>query len=282
MKPIFPSYLIKQNAKKAMRGNFPMALAITAVPALVVCVIAAALLCLAPGAENTWALITQTNSDLDSLNPVVQNLMLSTSALSIVFAFLSIGSKRTVLDMIRGKKVKFANIFRYYYNWYIAAIYPLVTTCYSYAANYLAEKCLSAGMNAVGVEIVATIADVVYFVVTYKLIWFEFYLADNDCKNFKDALQSAWKKTSVGNIVNYFALICSFILWFFVSALTGGLALLYVYPYMVFSQAMLYEMNKRFENNGAKAFEDAIRSFTDKKNNDGADSSDSSENLDEK
>lgn len=266
MKPIFPSYLIKQNAKKSMRRSLLMALAITLVPALVVCVIAAALLCLAPGAENTWVLLTQ--ADLDSLNPVMENLMLSTSALSVVFAFLSIGSKRCVLDMIRGNKVKFKDLFRYYYKWYIAAIYPLATTCYSYAVTFLAKRALTIGMNSTAVNIVETIADVVYFVVTYKLIWFEYFLADNDCENLKDTVKKAWKMTAVGNIVNYFALICSFILWFFVSAFTGGLALIYVYPYMMFSQAMLYEMNIRFEKNGAKAFEDAIRSFADKKSPD--------------
>ncbi len=252
MKPLFPTYIIKQHAKQGMRKSFFKALAVTMLPAFVVSIVAITVMCFTPGFENTLKLLA--TADIEALDTVFYNFTLAVSALMVVFAFLNVGSMKVTLDMIRGKDVKIRDVFKLYDKWYVAAIYPFITFIYTYGVNELAKMAQASGADAMAMTVVVGVFDIIFYVISFKLIFVEYALADNDCKSFKDAVVKAWRMTGITTIANNLVLMFSFMLWYLLVMFTGGIAMFYVYPYLMFSVAALYDLNCRFAKHGASAF----------------------------
>lgn len=252
MKPLFPTYIIKQHAKQGMRKGFLKAFAVTMLPAVIVSIVAITVMCFTPGFENTLKLLAK--ADIEALDGVFYNFTLAVSALLVIFAFLNVGSMKVTLDMIRGKDVKIRDIFKLYDKWYIASIYPFVTFIYTYGVNELVKMAQASGADAMVTDVVVGIFDIIFYLISFKLLFFKYVLADNECKSFKASLVTAWRMTGLTTILNNFVLMFSFILWYILVMFTGGIAMFYVYPYLMFSVAALYDLNCRFAKHGAAAF----------------------------
>lgn len=246
MKPIFSTYIIKKRAKEGMRRGFLKAFAVTFVPVVVITLIVCGIMMTLPGAENTADLILSGN--IDKLETVFDNFSMATGLLGALFAFLSIGSAGATLDMIRGKEVKVRNVFRYYGKWYIAVIYPLCSFAYSYLSEYVSSYLTATGVSDVTVGIISGIFNAVAYVVALKLMFFEYALSDCECANIKKAFSVSWKMTGITTVANSITLAFSFFLWIVGVTVTGGVLMVYVYPYLAFSRAALYDLNLEYRN----------------------------------
>lgn len=246
MKPIFSTYIIKKRAKEGMRRGFFKALAVTFIPALIISTVACGIMMMLPGAENTADLILSGN--IEKLETVFDNFSMATGLLGALFAFLSIGSAGATLDMIRGKEVKVRNVFRYYGKWYIAVIYPLCTFAYTYLSEYVSSYLTATGVSDVTVGIISGIFNAAAYVVSLKLMFFEYALSDCECSDIKKAFSEAWSMTGITTVANSITLAFSFLLWAVGVTVTGGVLLIYVYPYLAFSRAALYDLNLEYRN----------------------------------
>lgn len=241
MKAIFPTYLIKQHAKKGMKSKFSTAFLITFIPAVIVSVLAALVISFLPGSENTVTILLSGNAE--AMESVIYNFTMAVSAFGALFGFLNIGSIGATLDMIRGKSVKIRDLFKYYDKWYVAAAYPFCTFLYTCIMDAITAIAPASGVLNMVVSALVFLLEIAFFVLQWKLMFFEFVLADSDCANIKEAFKKAWKMSGVHTWVNSWILSVSFFLWFLLSALTGGIALIYVYPYVMFASAALYDLN---------------------------------------
>lgn len=252
MKPLFPTHIIKQHAKQGMNTNFFKALAITMLPALIISAIATVIMLAIPAARSNIELLM--SSDPAKVEGATYSLTLVISPLMVLFSFLEVGAAGAALDMIRGKEVKVKNIFRYFDKWYITAVFPLFTFLTSYGTGELATWAEKAGADKTMVMILLGLCDIISLIISMKLIFLNYTLADSDCKSLKEAIKTAWKMTGITTIVNNYILVLSFFLWYILIAFTCGMAMFYVYPYVMFSLAALYDLNHRFAKGGMAAF----------------------------
>lgn len=251
MKVVISTYVIKEHAKRAMRGRFFTALCACLVPALVIVTIAAAIIYSIPGAVDSFELMLtgdfasgQAQEEYQAM--LMNDVMYCLEIVTALFTFLLIGGERVCLDMVRGKKeVKVRRVFAFYDKWYIAIIMPLATFSLSFGANVLMDSLPALGVNSLVTEVVGSVASILILILSIKLCYFNLALADTNCDNFITALKKSWKITDLRMIANTIVLMFSFIGWAFMCALTGGVLFIYVYPYAKLSLATLYDVAVR-------------------------------------
>ena len=251
MKPVFPTYILKKRAKEAMQGKFLKALAVSALPILVVLLCTILVMAFVPGAQDAFNLAVNGKFETYEeramyFDSVIDISTTAVSLFSAVFAFLSVGAQRLFLDMLRGKEVKLGNIFCFYGKWYIAFIYPAASAAASFLITYMLDGLLASGISSDAVIMLSWILQIAIYFVAAKLIFVEIILADTDCKNIVTAVKASWKMVGWNTVINFVMLIFSFIGWVILSAFTGGILLIYVIPYMSLSIAALYEENRKF------------------------------------
>lgn len=250
MKILFPTYIIKKQARYAMRGNFFKVLSAVFIPALIVLGACAVITGVTPGAWESLSLIVRGGFEspearAEYLVTVMNNYMFTYMAVAVLFSFLNVGCTRIMLDLVRGKKTTIKTLFTYYNKWYVALVWPLVSLLYNFAAVKLIDALSMKGVSADLITAAAWLTDALIMIASLKLVFIDMALADNDCKSFSAALKSAWSTTGFYNIVNVIILEVSFLGWFLLAALTGGLILIYAVPYYCLSVVSLYEINLR-------------------------------------
>lgn len=251
MKPSFPTYIIKRRAKLAMKGRFFKAFFAAVVPVFVVSAVSALIILLVPGAGD--ALGMAVNGQFESFEAReiymnnVKNIYIDCIGLvAALFSFLSVGAQRMFLDMLRGKEAEIKNLFRYFNKWHIAIIYPALQAVVTYIIRGMLDSLLNAGMNTGAVTLLAWVIQLALYFVSAKLMFFELALAECDCTSFMKAAKASWRMVGVNTVVNMITLFVSFILWFIASVFTGGVALIYLMPYMSLSIAVLYDENVKY------------------------------------
>lgn len=260
MKPLFPTYIIKLHAKKAMLGKFFKVMTCCILPEIIILAFMAIIVLLVPGAGKSIALITTGYFDsmrerLEYQQIVFGNLINTLNAVSVLFAFLSVGAQRVCLDALRGRKVKIKQLFQFYDKWYVALVFPLCTLALSFGIEYAVKLLSEVITNEVALGIIGDLGTAFYYIICIKLFLFNIALADNGCTSLKKAFLSAWKMTGINTILNLMLLSFSFIGWFIISMFTG-IAFLYAYPYFMVCVVALYEANVQY--NKAKEENSAI------------------------
>ena len=256
MKPVFPSYIIKRRAKAALKGRVFKAFAIAVLPSAVVVLLSALMFWFMPGVKESFELaVSGSFSSLEAretyLSSIMDNCMWATNLLLALFSFLTVGSAKLCLDMVRGKDVKVRDIFCFYDKWYIAAIYPALNLIVSFLWSKL-YSVLEAGIPQAVLSVVALAVDVAILVVGFKLMFIDYALADNDCKSFIRAVKTSWHLVGFNTVLNSVMLTFSFLGWAFFSAVTCGIAAIYMLPYFNLAAATLYEANKRYNTDTIK------------------------------
>lgn len=246
MKPEFSTYTLKKRAKKAMQGKLFKAFAAAVLPVLITLAVAMLVVMLVPDAREAFELTISGKFDTAEarmlyLDSIINICTDSVSMLTAVFAFLFIGAQRVFLDMLRGKDVKIRNVFQYFSKWYVAFVYPAVTVAVTYGIRALLDMLLSSGMNAEAVTAIAWVLQIAIYFVALKLMFVELILADNNCTGVVNAIKTSWKMVNMGTMVNMLVLALSFIGWFAAGVITGGLAFVYLMPYMSLTIAAYYE-----------------------------------------
>lgn len=251
MKPVFPTYIIKKHAKAAMRGRFFKAFAISVIPPAIIMLIAVMFFLYMPGVRSAFELglsgrFESVEARQYYLDFVTNKYIWAVELIATLFAFLSLGAARLCLDMVRGKEVKVRNVFSYYNKWYIAAIYPALSVAVTTVVNEGLGYLTASGVDAGVVTVLSWVFQIALYFVTFKLIFIDYTLAENNCSSFIGAVKAAWKMVGWNTVVNYITLSLSFIGWLIISCFTFGLALIYVIPYFNLSLAALYEANVKY------------------------------------
>ncbi len=249
MNKYIPSYLIKLHARSAMKGKFFKALCTVLIEMLILIGISALLIGVTPGGFDRFRLMSQgTFASLEEQILYQANVMNTftgiVSLVSVLFAFISVGSSKVFLEIIRRKETKVKNIFSYYSQWYIAMLYPLAVGLFNYLVSQLLTLLQSAGCPEAVVMALTTMVDCTVIFITFKLVFVNFALSDNGCKSIVEAVMVSWKLTDSKTFVNLLALALSFVGWFIISMFTFGLAFLYALPYIEASLATLYDMTR--------------------------------------
>ncbi len=249
MKPLFPTYLIKRRAKEAMRGKFFKAFAVVFTELLLVVLIGIGVYFLMPGMKRSFGLVLSgAFPSLEArqmyMSELMENYQMGTIVITLLFSFVSVGVIKQLLNLIRGREVRVRDVFCYYNKWYVALIYPMVSYLSGWLLSYLIFFAEKAGMSQIAVNFSAIAADVVLMIVSYKLIFLNYALADNDCSDFIGAVKKAWRMVGFNTAINFIWLGLSFLGWLLLSVVGIFLPLLYVLPYMSVATAVLYEMNK--------------------------------------
>lgn len=251
MKPVFPTYILKLHAKRSMRGRIFKVLAVNLIPLLIMGVIMTIAMGYMPGGYDSFKLMVNGNfasqeARMAYMDDVFTNILYMQNALSILFAFLSVGCVKVNLDIIRGKEFKIKDVFCYYDKWYIALVYPLATLVIVSIISGGLSLLEAAGLNSDMVSVIAWVLNIALYIVQLKLIFVYYTLADINCENVWQAVKTAWNMTGTHTVVNDIILAFSFIGWFVLGIITSGIALIYAYPYYQLSVAALYEANVRY------------------------------------
>lgn len=175
---------------------------------------------------------------------VRNKLMNVVAAVSVLFSFVTVGGVRVALDVVRGKKTKARKVFAFYNKWYIAALWPLALNLVSFVLSSIVSYLDKSPVDGAAVVLFAFVMDIVLIVLQCKMLFVNYALADNECSSFKEAVVLSWRMSSLKAVVNVFVLSLSFIGWMFLSVITLGLGFIYAGPYMLASNAALYDMIK--------------------------------------
>ena len=251
MKPLFPTYILKRHAKAAMRGRFFKAFVAAVAPMLCVTLCTILVMAFVPEAKASFDLVINGKFDsYDARSVYFDTLMnISSSAMSlffVIFAFISVGAQKLLLDLLRGKEVKIKNILCFYDKWYIAAIYPALSAALTFLLTNLLDGLIASGANADFVVMLSWVFQIIIYFLAAKFMFVDIILADTECKNVIHAMKASWKMVGWNTVINVVILSISFIGWIFLSAFTMGLTLIYLLPYMSLSVAALYEANRKF------------------------------------
>lgn len=254
MKPFFPARVIKNHAKAAMKGKFFKALAISLIPSAIILAVTVFVFMLMPGAIDSVDLVVSGNFEsmearAEYMNLVMNNYTWALNLISVLFSFLSLGASKLCLDLLRGKEVKIRGVFSYYNKWYIAILYPALSLLVSFALSKMTTLLSDSGLSFEVVSVISLVGEFIYLIFTFKFMFVEYALADNDATDFIGAVKTSWKMVGINTVMNTILLSLSFFGWFILSVMTGGLLLIYVLPYCILSSAALYEANRLYNEN---------------------------------
>ncbi len=254
MKPFFPARIIKNHAKAAMKGKFFKAFAICVVPSVIILAVTALVFLLMPGAVDSVNLIFSGNFEslearMEYMNLVMNNYTWALNLISVLFSFLSLGASKLCLDLLRGKEVKIRGVFSYYNKWYIAILYPALSLLVSFTLSEMTTLLSDSGLSFEVVSVISLVGEFMYLIFTFKFMFVEYALADNDAEDFIGAVKASWNMVGINTVMNSILLALSFFGWFILSAMTGGIALIYVLPYLILASAALYEANRLYVQN---------------------------------
>lgn len=246
MKPLFPSYMLKGHAKKAMYGNFLKAAAIVMIPPLVIIAVSLLLFNFVPGFKAAFEVtlsgsFESAQARMEYINSLFGKYIWAVQLINVLFAFLSIGAVNLMLGLLRGKEVRIRNIFKFYEKWYIAAIYPALSLLVTVAADKLLEALESAAIGEAYVYFAYLAIEILFMLISFKLMFFEYALCDNGCTDFAGAVKTSWRMTGLNTFFSALTLAVSFIGWLVLALMTAGFLFIYLLPYMTLSFAALYE-----------------------------------------
>ncbi|MBR5535288.1 MAG: hypothetical protein IKU60_01435, partial [Clostridia bacterium] len=224
-----------------MRGRFFKALLVSVLPSVIIAGCALLMFFFVPGMRHSLDLIL--SGSFESLearrvyfNTVIENYANTVSIIMILFSFLNVGSVRLMLDMLRGRDVKIRNIFSYYNKWYITIICPALSFALTWALSYMLEALMVSGADEAMVSALSWVLQIGVYFITFKLMFVDFILADTNCESFKSAITKSWNMVGWNTAINLVVLVFSFFGWFILSALTAGVAFIYMTPYMMIAQ----------------------------------------------
>lgn len=249
MKKSIPTYLIKLRAKMGMRGRRHTLLRAMLLELGVILGLSVLLVALIPGGVTffermTTGAFTSAEEQLMYQMEVRNKLMNVVAVVSVLFSFVTVGGVSVALDVVRGKKTKARKVFSFYGKWYIAALWPLAINLVSFALSSIVSYLDKSPVNGAIVVLVAFLMDVVLIVLQCKMLFINYALADNGCTSFKEAAMLSWRMSNLKAVINVFVLSLSFIGWIFFSIGTFGIGFIYSGPYMLASNAALYDMIK--------------------------------------
>lgn len=147
---------------------------------------------------------------------------------SIISILLSFGSTRYVLRFIRGEKFDIKEDLLYYFK-----------------NNAVFCVCLS-----LVVGIITTLWSLLFIIpgmvvaISYSMV---IPLVVDGSKGIKDTMSKS-KKMMYGHKMDYFMFVLSFFGWLLLSALTFGILLIWVSPYISVSEMLYYEELKKLSN----------------------------------
>ncbi|MGM9552187.1 MAG: DUF975 family protein [Clostridia bacterium] len=251
MNKYIPTAFVKLHAKRSMKGKFGTILASCLIELAIILGVSAIIIAFMPGGFERFRLMTV--GTFDSLEDQVYyqanalNLFFNViSLVSVPFAFVTVGRFKVVLNAVRGREVSCKQVFSFYGRWYIASLFPLLTIILGYGVTFIQSFMENVKVNDSIVALLILMCQCVVYFLSYKLMFVNNALADNDCKNFIEAVKLSWKITDGKMFVNVLVLSLSFIGWFILSMFTLGLLFLYVIPYMETSVTTLYDMAVQF------------------------------------
>lgn len=235
----FSAYEFKENARDAMRGNMGKANFAWIMPGLIIAVLMALLIVFIPAGQRAAGLLVQPDAVSEEQFAKALNLFsTATSLLSVLFAFITLGSKAMFIRMIQGKECGFKTLFSLFGSWAQAAALALINQAFIYAPIFLGNAFASIPLLGMLFQMAGMVASLY---LSFKLAMAEYVLADCDGKNVLRAIAASWKMMDSGNIARFIWLKLSFFGWIILLLLTSGLASFYVMPYMELSTASFYE-----------------------------------------
>ncbi len=246
MQKALSTYIIKQHAKRAMRGRFFKAVSACFLPAAIIFVITMMIFSFIPGGVESVELVVtgdfpSVEAQVEYQMSVLTNVIYCFEIITALFYFLIIGGTKMMLEMVRGEaEVKIKTIFSFYDNWYVAMIMPFVMLLFSFGGNLLVEYMLRWGVGADEVSFVALVLNIILAIFNVKTLFFSYALADSGCTSFWGAFKKSWKMVNFRTFINVVSLAISFFGWIILAAFTGGVLFFYVAPYMSLSMATVY------------------------------------------
>ncbi|MCD8048315.1 MAG: DUF975 family protein [Clostridia bacterium] len=231
---MIPTKVLKMRAKGAMRGNFGRALYASIFPQILIWAVTNIILGIVPGFSESVKMLASGSfaSDealMEYTVSLMEQMLTSMSLISILLSFLSFGTKYMQIGLIRGQKVKYGDLFRFFSCWIQAIVCVLVFSAAEMAVGFLGG---------------ALLMLIVEVVLNLKFAFVQYIIVDAGGHGALEAFKKAWRMTDGRTMWNLFLLGLSFIGWCLLAMVTLGIALLYLKPYFELSVAALYEEKK--------------------------------------
>lgn len=245
-----PIYALKLDAMRGMRGNMFKALYACVMPAIIISIVASVILSFVPGAMDSVQLIItgvfdSAEAQRSYLIDVMNTLTNAVQLVNVLFCFLNIGGSFMLLGMIRGKKVGYKNLFAFFPQWLMAAVYALINFAISFVLGFAREQAVLRFGTA---DWITLAYYLMLLFILLKFFFVPYILADEKCKNPIRAIKKSWTMVSLKTMGNIIMLALSFIGWVALAMFTFGASLIFAVPYMRLAGAALYE-RLRLESN---------------------------------
>ncbi len=230
---------IKRRARAAMSHNFGKANFAWIVPKFIIMIMTAIVMVASPGGVDCAKILLQMKqASAEEFLGVYNVFVNAKNLMSVLFAFLSLGTTAVYMKIAAGEKCGCKTVFSFFGSWFPAAALSL-----SAAAAGFVIGTVMAFLSKLLPFMEGTFAlcsAVLSLFVSLKLMFAPYILIDNGGKGWAAALVSSWKMTDMQVAGNILWLTLSFIGWVFAVLMSCGAAAFYVMPYYNISIAIYY------------------------------------------
>ena len=244
-------------ARGALRGNLSVMLYALAVPSIIAYVLQYLITHMVPGVKNTLDMVTQGNFETvwEQRLYVLNAMVLSMSVILIIGALLSfftVGQKMTALAALKTKVPNYKILFSFFPHWFSAFVASIAVSVLPQAvATGSMVLSMSKMMEAFtgniqleeycAVSVISLCACAAAVFLALKFYFVFFTMAEDGADRPFHAIAASWRMTGLKTCGNIIVLELSFIGWHILASLTMGISLIYSGPYMLLSQAELYD-----------------------------------------